>query len=71
MPEIEIRPATHEEFAKWKESSLANYAREKEKEGLSAADAHAEAEASFQRHLGQGKDSRTITCTPCAATAPW
>lgn len=55
--EILIRPITEEEFVHWKKGSRENYAREKEKEGLSREDALAEAEASFQRHLGQGKDS--------------
>jgi ribosomal protein S18 acetylase RimI-like enzyme len=54
MTEIEIRPITEQEFNTWKAASRENYAKEKEKEGLSAADARAESEASFKRHLSEG-----------------
>ena len=57
MSEFAIRPITEAEFSAWREQSLETYAREKEKEGLSATDAKAEAEASFQRHLGNGRNS--------------
>jgi ribosomal protein S18 acetylase RimI-like enzyme len=54
---IQVRPVTEAEFQRWKNASLENYAGEKEKEGLTHEDARAEAESSFQRHLGQGKDT--------------
>jgi ribosomal protein S18 acetylase RimI-like enzyme len=57
MANLHIRPITDEEFTSWRAASLDSYGKEKAREGLSENDARAEAEASFQRHLGKGKDS--------------
>lgn len=57
MSKLKIRGMTEPEFLAWRDHSRKNYASEKEKEGLSAEDAKAEAEKSFERHLPRGKDT--------------
>lgn len=58
MEKIYLRPITHEEFVKWKAHSFENYAKEKEKSGLSPEDARADAEASFRKLLPEDEKSR-------------
>lgn len=55
MQNLKLRPMTEPEYQKWREESRENYAAEKEKSGLSRADAIAEMEKSFARHLPEGR----------------
>lgn len=50
---LSLRPFTAEEFQAWKGPNREQYAREKEKEGLTKEDARAEAERSFATLLPQ------------------
>lgn len=57
MSNLKLRPMMEMEFEAWRIYSRKNYAAEKQKEGLSAEDAKAEAEKSFAKNLPQGKDT--------------
>ncbi len=57
MSKLQLRAMTDADYETWKFHSRLNYAKEKEKEGLSREDAEAEAEKSFERHLPNGKDT--------------
>lgn len=52
--DIFLRPMTAEEYPSWQEKCRADYAKEKESEGLSPEDALAVAEKSFRDLLPQG-----------------
>lgn len=57
MSKIYLRPMTEAEFEAWRVPNQENYAREKEKEGLSPEDARAVAEKSFRELLPAGPAS--------------
>lgn len=58
MGKIKLRPISEEEFQVWQKSSLANYALEKEKNGLTKTEAEAVAKSSFAELLPDGPRSK-------------
>lgn len=58
MEKIELRPISEEEFYSWKVESQKNYAKEKEKAGLSEEEAVALAEKSFSTLLPDREKTR-------------
>lgn len=54
MEKIYLRPMDQNDYDRWLPESKAEYAEEKERSGLSAADAQAEAEKSFSTLLPDG-----------------
>jgi len=53
-PKIFLRPMREEEYEPWKQLACEEYAKDKESEGLSPADARAVAEKSFRDLLANG-----------------